>query len=182
MFFFFSSRRRHTRFKCDWSSDVCSSDLATRCVVGFNRVGGFDTQIKINQNWQLNAQAVTSDTKFNDGSRQSGPAYQVFAERSSRKLEFNTMYRDISAGFNADLGFINRTDIRRFSNFMSYSKFPEGKHLVSHGPNLFELTLWDHNRTLLDYIVNPGYTWKLLRQSLIQVFGHLEHERLRPID
>src|SRR5207237_6917477 len=26
-YFFFSSRRRHTRFKCDWSSDVCSSDL-----------------------------------------------------------------------------------------------------------------------------------------------------------
>src|SRR2546427_8504893 len=29
-FFFFSSRRRHTRFDCDWSSDVCSSDLRTR--------------------------------------------------------------------------------------------------------------------------------------------------------
>src|SRR5256886_2876500 len=27
-YFFFSSRRRHTRFDCDWSSDVCSSDLA----------------------------------------------------------------------------------------------------------------------------------------------------------
>src|SRR5690606_39527310 len=27
--FFFSSRRRHTRFSRDWSSDVCSSDLAT---------------------------------------------------------------------------------------------------------------------------------------------------------
>src|SRR5207249_8160878 len=26
-FFFFSSRRRHTRSKRDWSSDVCSSDL-----------------------------------------------------------------------------------------------------------------------------------------------------------
>src|SRR2546430_6033863 len=25
--FFFSSRRRHTIFDCDWSSDVCSSDL-----------------------------------------------------------------------------------------------------------------------------------------------------------
>src|SRR5207237_6532628 len=34
-FFFFSSRRRHTRFKCDWSSDVCSSDLFswTKCPV-----------------------------------------------------------------------------------------------------------------------------------------------------
>src|SRR5256886_6914597 len=31
-FFFFSSRRRHTRFDCDWSSDVCSSDL--RIVTG----------------------------------------------------------------------------------------------------------------------------------------------------
>src|SRR5690606_41060908 len=28
--FFFSSRRRHTRFSRDWSSDVCSSDLAYR--------------------------------------------------------------------------------------------------------------------------------------------------------
>src|SRR5688500_19168897 len=27
--FFFSSRRRHTRLQGDWSSDVCSSDLAT---------------------------------------------------------------------------------------------------------------------------------------------------------
>src|SRR5690606_40106205 len=28
--FFFSSRRRHTRFSRDWSSDVCSSDLGYR--------------------------------------------------------------------------------------------------------------------------------------------------------
>src|SRR5260221_3948812 len=27
IFFFFASRRRHTRSLCDWSSDVCSSDL-----------------------------------------------------------------------------------------------------------------------------------------------------------
>src|SRR5437588_10856793 len=32
MFFFFSSRRRHTRSLCDWSSDVCSSDLTSRKV------------------------------------------------------------------------------------------------------------------------------------------------------
>src|SRR5260370_26067516 len=32
-FFFFSSRRRHTRFKCDWSSDVCSSDLLHRIAI-----------------------------------------------------------------------------------------------------------------------------------------------------
>src|SRR2546430_5820236 len=30
VYFFFSSRRRHTRFDCDWSSDVCSSDLKVK--------------------------------------------------------------------------------------------------------------------------------------------------------
>src|SRR3712207_4204533 len=34
LFFFFSSRRRHTRYWRDWSSDVCSSDLT--------RPGGLD--------------------------------------------------------------------------------------------------------------------------------------------
>src|SRR5690349_22299848 len=32
-FFFFSSRRRHTRSLRDWSSDVCSSDLVTSPIV-----------------------------------------------------------------------------------------------------------------------------------------------------
>src|SRR5690606_40207882 len=43
--FFFSSRRRHTRFSRDWSSDVCSSDLEdfffisiNICNVGYNMV------------------------------------------------------------------------------------------------------------------------------------------------
>src|SRR6266850_6548269 len=34
IFFFFSSRRRHTRLQGDWSSDVCSSDLALMAVRG----------------------------------------------------------------------------------------------------------------------------------------------------
>src|SRR3712207_6918169 len=38
VFFFFSSRRRHTRYWRDWSSDVCSSDLARRMKVGRSRI------------------------------------------------------------------------------------------------------------------------------------------------
>src|SRR5205085_4146489 len=41
-YFFFSSRRRHTRFDCDWSSDVCSSDLsAPDHFVLFTPFGGY---------------------------------------------------------------------------------------------------------------------------------------------
>src|SRR5215469_18070232 len=38
-FFFFSSRRRHTRSLRDWSSDVCSSDLGDYVLREFARVG-----------------------------------------------------------------------------------------------------------------------------------------------
>src|SRR6267143_5034441 len=36
IFFFFSSRRRHTRWNCDWSSDVCSSDLVNLAILQRN--------------------------------------------------------------------------------------------------------------------------------------------------
>src|SRR6266699_5720477 len=39
-FFFFSSRRRHTRCGRDWSSDVCSSDLALRRAAAHARSAG----------------------------------------------------------------------------------------------------------------------------------------------
>src|SRR5437879_10060875 len=57
-FFFFSSRRRHTRYIGDWSSDVCSSDLrqlvlvviaftAARFVaMGFNRIADRELDAK----------------------------------------------------------------------------------------------------------------------------------------
>src|SRR5256885_5086073 len=43
LFFFFSSRRRHTRLQGDWSSDVCSSDLCRRAEPGIH-AGRLDPQ------------------------------------------------------------------------------------------------------------------------------------------
>src|SRR5437762_4944468 len=40
VFFFFSSRRRHTRYIGDWSSDVCSSDLPKGSVIAVSGPGG----------------------------------------------------------------------------------------------------------------------------------------------
>src|SRR5258706_7468735 len=40
VFFFFSSRRRHTRLVSDWSSDVCSSDLGGIQIMRWLSIGG----------------------------------------------------------------------------------------------------------------------------------------------
>src|SRR5690606_41201233 len=50
-FFFFSSRRRHTRFSRDWSSDVCSSDLSNFKVC---RTGQNNQEIELCFFWDEN--------------------------------------------------------------------------------------------------------------------------------
>src|SRR5439155_16626116 len=47
--FFFSSRRRHTRWPRDWSSDVCSSDLV---VVGLTQVAPQQPNDDVLPAWQ----------------------------------------------------------------------------------------------------------------------------------
>src|SRR5690625_6692413 len=57
--FFFSSRRRHTRWPRDWSSDVCSSDLA--------KVYGTDISRKALQVAEMNAEQLGSEVHFRHG-------------------------------------------------------------------------------------------------------------------
>jgi uncharacterized protein DUF5916 len=172
--FIYTDRELHT--------NPLSFCTVTPCIVGFNRVGGVDSRIKMGQNWRLEAQAVTSETKLDDGSHAAGPAYNVFVERSSRKVEFNSLYLDIAPGFEADTGFIPRVDMRRFSNFFGYTFRPEGKHFLAHGPRFFEQTLWDHRGNFLGYVANPNYEFDFLRNTGIDFAVTLEHERLRPQD
>src|SRR2546421_12246284 len=46
IFFFFSSRRRHTRSDRDWSSDVCSSDLVRQELISSTRESREDLTVK----------------------------------------------------------------------------------------------------------------------------------------
>src|SRR5215813_8038531 len=56
-FFFFSSRRRHTRCGRDWSSDVCSSDLASRR----NALLGEGTEASRQADWRRKARGTDRD-------------------------------------------------------------------------------------------------------------------------
>src|SRR2546430_13277316 len=78
--FFFSSRRRHTRFDCDWSSDVCSSDLEQiRYLTGgfLVRVNRLTQQLEpeLATKWKISESGrridfdLRSGLLFSDGSR-----------------------------------------------------------------------------------------------------------------
>src|SRR2546430_8639594 len=97
LMFFFSSRRRHTRFDCDWSSDVCSSDLAYFCPfwagIGSSRhVEGVPGYLSFGTgNWL--AQPVRTGTKIGLTEPSSEPSMDLVANQLPR-----FRLRPVSAG------------------------------------------------------------------------------------
>jgi hypothetical protein len=134
---------------------------------GYNRVGGADANIKINQNWRVQGAAVTSSTLNTDGSYQAGPGYKLIAERVGRKLNLQSIYLDYSPGFVTETGFVNRVDIRQQNINASYYFRPEGKTLISWGPTVQQFNIWDHRGTGLEYFVLPGMRVDLTRGTYI---------------
>jgi hypothetical protein len=153
-----------------------------RCQVGFNRVGGVDGRWKISEKWVAFGQALASSTKWADGTRQAGPSYHLYVERSSNNAEFNTMYQDTASGFKTVTGFFRRPDVRRFSNFWQYKFMQEGKKLVFHGPSISTVNIWDHTGKRIEYYSNVNYRFNFKRQTSFGVYGNIGHERLRPQD
>src|SRR5689334_24409380 len=74
--FFFSSRRRHTRWNCDWSSDVCSSDLGFSLLT----IPAFATD-----NYKMTATASTSSGKSRQYVLDDGVTTVIWLPRSEER-------------------------------------------------------------------------------------------------
>ncbi len=148
----------------------------------FNRVGGLDGRFKLSQNWVLSSQAVASSTKFLDGSRLAGPAYDVELRRSGRQLFYTLEYNHRSRGFRTEPGFLRRPDIRRLGQVVSYRFRPEGKYLISWGPRFSTEAVFDHSGTRLDLTQDTSLSWELVGQTQFALFYNWDRERLRPQD
>jgi uncharacterized protein DUF5916/cellulose/xylan binding protein with CBM9 domain len=150
---------------------------------GYNRVGGVDANIKLDQNWRVQAAAVTSSTLNVDGSHSAGPGYKIDLERSGRQLNLQSIYEDFSPGFVTETGFVNRVDIRQENLNGSYFFRPEGKFLISWGPTLQQFSIWDHSGTGLDNFALPGLRVDFTRGTWVNFhpFGY-DGVFLRPQD
>ena len=158
---------------------TCTDDP---CITRTNRVGGIDAHFRFNKNWQLDAQAVNSLTRFNDGTSDHGAGYFLYLERSSRNLEINSMYKDNAPGFQTRTGFFQRPDIHWFSNFAQRRFYVEGKHLLWHGPSIYTRNIWDHNGLRIEYFSNANYKWFFSNRNNLGIYANYGHERLRPAD
>src|SRR5712691_3002088 len=95
MFFFVSSRRRHTRFDCDWSSDVCSSDLAPSspgCRSAWSRPG-----CSRDGPWRSTRRRSRPTPRCSIVRRDTGESYQDFLTRLAAESGIKTPTREALA-------------------------------------------------------------------------------------
>ena len=146
----------------------------------FNRAGGVDARFKLSENWVAQLQAVTSTTQFADGSRRSGPAYQVLLNRSGRQFNLNAAYSDRSLGFITQTGFNPREDIRSVQIGGTYSFRPEGKYWIATTPGITLIHVMDRKGKRLEQLYTPGVEWEFVGQTFVGVYYKPERLRLRP--
>jgi len=167
-----------------------SRDILNQSTVGaiftdreFNRVGGVDANIKLNQNWRLQGQAVASSTLNPDGTSSAGPGYEFIAQRSGRQFNLLSTYTDFSPGFVAETGFVNRVDVRNENVTGSYYFRPEGQYLISFGPTLQQFAIWDHSGVGLEQFTMPGFRMDFNRSTYFNIHPYAyDNVYLRPVD
>jgi hypothetical protein len=166
----------------------------------FNRVGGLDARLRIDQNWVATAQGVASATRTKGGEELSGPAWDAVLQRSGRKLSYTAAYNDRSPEFRTALGFLPgsrgasrpgrartralplRPDFRGLRQTLSYRFRPEGDVLIAWGPDVTLHPSWRHDGSALDTLYSLDLSAELIRQTSFGAFYTGLVERLRPED
>lgn len=158
----------------------------------FNRVGSLDGRFKLNQHWVADVQGVysatmnPSDPLFNmfntTGGNQTGSAAEVILQRDGRKLNYFLDYSDRSPNFRTLTGFDPQPDIRSPYQRIQYSFRPEGKHLISWGPEFETYENYDHEGNHIGSGYFPEFKMELVGQTFLTVLYAAEMERLRNQD
>jgi len=168
---------------------------------GHNRVGGIDGRFKLTGNWLATAQAVASSTRLGDRTRLSGPAYRARLRREGRQFYYDLDYNERSPGFATQAGFLAeglvergirggrdiprpsfRSDLRSLGQFATYRFRPEGRRLISWGPNVLLNPIWDHQGTRLDMYTDVSLSWEMVGETMLEAYYVADRETLRPID
>jgi hypothetical protein len=156
----------------------------------FNRVGGIDGRFKLNSNWVAAFQGVVSSTLCSDtrndvctlGAYLAGPAAEVTLQRDGRKLNYFLDYADRSDGFRTFTGFDPQPDIHNLYQRVQYSFRPEGKHLISWGPQMEVFHTFDHQGNYLNSGYFPALKAEFAGQTFLNLYYAKEMELLRPRD
>jgi len=158
--------------------------LATRRSFGggSNHVVALDSRWKLTPNWVLATQAMQSFTRALDGSQRTGPGFVVEMTRDGRHVEDLTRYTDLAPGFQSQLGYIKRVDIRQFEQEFKYRWRPTRGPVEKVGPTLSGLYVTDQSGALQAWDAGVGFKIEVAGPSELQIQHDLAVERFAGTD
>jgi hypothetical protein len=169
-------------------------DLFEQSAVGFiavdrqwgdasNRLYGLDANFRFLEKYELTMQHVRSfartareDEAARTLERSRGTGSILTLARSSRHLSLDAYYMALSPEFHADLGFIERVDVRQFGGTARYDFWPERDVLINWGPKISYNRSYDYEGHLNDSDVDVGLTFELAGNTSVELRAahHLE--------
>jgi len=147
-----------------------------------NRVFSLDTRLRLNQNLILTGQWMGSRSRHLDGSDQNGTAGYLRLAKSGRDFTANAYYRDRSAGFETEMGFITRVDMRETGGSAGYSWHPEKGSILNFGPSFSGSVIYDHGGTLTDWTASPSFRIEMPRYTTLSFTHNESFERFTGVD
>jgi hypothetical protein len=118
---------------------------------GFNRVVGGDGRIRLSQTSVASFHLFGSFTKVpGDRDVNGGHALALDYVLDNRKVSLDIGYQDISADFQVDTGFLERTGLRRLAGFAMYRFYPKSKFFQRIEPFYWCYHLYDTASNLLE--------------------------------
>ena len=135
-----------------------------------NRVGSIDFRYLAAHNWTLSGEGTTSQTRSMDGKYSAGPGYALGLDKNDQHIKLSSSYTDRSPGLQATLGYLDRTDIRFWENFLNYEWKPvRNKTVLAFGPLFRSVLNYDHEKRLENWLIAGGFDISLPRLTYVSV-------------
>jgi hypothetical protein len=144
---------------------------------GYNRVGGVDGRFRLSQTQLASFHLFGSLTRDpGASSTDSDHALGLDYSFSNRKWVVDLGYQDISEGFRADTGFVQRTGLRRISLFTMYSIYPKSKFFQKIEPFYWSYQLYDTIYHMWETVDLVTLRFRLPRNTQFRFDGLLANE------
>ena len=148
---------------------------------GYSRVGGFDTQLRINQVSRFNFVAYQSAHRDEEGVEQTGPMWGALYSRNGRNLRIRSFVGQTDPDFRTDVGFVRRVDQQWTFHNVEYRWFPE-HWLIDWGPTLRYERSYNFEDVLEDEVYDAGLSFRFARSIKAEASAERVLERFGGID
>ncbi len=142
----------------------------------FNRVMGFDGQIRLTKASTIDAHYLHSFDKDSiTAPVQDDHSFKVGYSRRTRNMSYGLSFADIG-DFKSDIGFVTRTETRRYNGYISPKYYFDGNFLNRIEPILSVTYLLDKPSGLYEYSNWFNLSFSMIRNSRISVSYNLKNE------